>query len=68
MPPMLVRTVSLWSRKSKLTWKVVVPCGTGPVVSPRAVTYSVLCQAWLIQGSWTRRTLPTIWVQRCRVS
>ena len=53
--------------KSKSIWNARPPYGIGEVVSPRAVTYSVTCQEWLIQGVWASRILPTICVHRCSV-
>src|ERR1700676_4619590 len=45
-----------------------MPSGMGEVVRPLAVRYSATCHEWFSQGARARRTLPIIWVQRCRVS
>src|SRR6266436_9689988 len=54
--------------KSKSIWNVLLPYGMGLVVRPLAVTYSVTCQEWLIQGLCVRRILPTICVHMCKVA
>src|SRR6266481_9705185 len=54
--------------KSKSIWNVLLPYGMGLVVRPLAVTYSVTCQEWLIQGLCVSRILPTICVHMCRVA
>src|SRR4051812_23877856 len=38
------------------------------VVRPRALTYSGTFHQWFSLGVFASRTLPTIWVQSCRVS
>src|SRR6266513_5532841 len=53
--------------KSNRISKVARPCGIGEVVRPRAVTYSVTCQEWLVHGLSVKRILPTICVHMCRV-
>src|SRR5215469_6702566 len=42
--------------------------GTALVVSPRGLTYSVVCHQWLTCGAWAIRILPTIWVHMWTVS
>ncbi len=44
------------------------PTWIGEVPSPRAFTYSGTCQPWLSQGDSASRTLPTTWVQSCKVA
>src|SRR5258705_9546310 len=59
---------SAWSMKSKAISNVRLPCGIGDVVNPRAVTYIVTCQEWLVHGVCARRTLPTICDHMCSVA
>src|SRR6516165_7454680 len=54
--------------KSNRISKVARPYGIGEVVRPRAVTYSVTCQEWLVHGLSVSRILPTIWVHMRGVS
>ena len=63
-----VRIASVCSWKSNSIENVRAPCGIGPVVSPRGLTYSVTCQEWLIHGVWAMRILPTICVHMCSVA
>ncbi len=54
--------------KSNSISRPTPPAGISDVVRPRAETYSTICHQWFTMGSSSRRTLPTIWVHRWKVS
>jgi hypothetical protein len=58
--PSLVCTRRRCSSRSSAISTSRSPHGIGPVLRPRAVTYSVTCHQWLRNGTSAIRTLPTI--------
>ena len=60
-PQHMVNKVEVDLERRPLVW-------IGPVVSPRALTYSVTCQEWLSHGVCASRILPTTCVHRCSVA